>query len=33
MRRYANVDGDEQQCKTSKTQISLAFFEIVIVIE
>ena len=26
MRRYANADGDEQRHKTSKTQVSLAFF-------
>ena len=33
MRRYANADADEQRCKTSKTQISLAFCKIVIVVE
>ena len=33
MRRYANADGDEQQYKTSKTQVSLAFCKIVIVVE
>ena len=33
MGRYANVDGDEQWYKTSKTQVSLAFYKIVIVVE
>ena len=33
MRRYANADGDEQRYKTLKTQVSLAFCEIVIVVE
>ena len=33
MRRYANADGDEQRYKTSKTQVSLAFCKIVIVVE
>ena len=33
MRRYANADGDEQRYKTLKTQVSLAFCEIVIVLE
>ena len=32
MRRYANADGDEQRYKTSKTQVSLAFCKIVIVV-
>ena len=33
MRRYANADGDEQQYKTLKTQDSLAFCKIVIMVE
>ena len=33
MRRYANADGDEQRYKTSKTQVSLTFCKIVIVVE
>ena len=33
MRRYENADGDEQRYKTSKTQVSLAFCKIVIVVE
>ena len=33
LRRYANADGDEQRYKTLKTQISLAFCKIVIVVE
>ena len=33
MRRYANTDGDEQRYKTSKTQVSLAFCKIMIVVE
>ena len=33
MRRYTNADGDEQRYKTSKTQISLAFCKIMIVVE
>ena len=33
MRRYANADGDEQRYKTLKTQVSLAFCKIVIVVE
>ena len=31
MRSYANADEDEQWCKTSKTQVSLAFCNIVII--
>ena len=33
MRRYATADGDEQRYKTSKTQVSLAFYKIVIAVE
>ena len=33
MRRNANADGDEQRYKTSKTQVSLAFCKILIVVE
>ena len=33
MRRYANADGDEQRYMTLKTQVSLAFCKIVIVVE
>ena len=33
MRRYANNDGDEQRYKTFKTQASLAFYKIMIVVE
>ena len=33
MRRYANADRDKQQYKTSKTQVSLAFCKIVIMVE
>ena len=33
MRRCANAVGDEQQYKTSKMQISLAFLKIVLVVE
>ena len=33
MRRYANDDGDEQRYKTSKTQASLAFCKIMILVE
>ena len=33
MRRNANADGDEQRYKTLKTQVSLAFCKIVIVVE
>ena len=33
MRRYANADGDEQRYKISKTQVSLAFCKIVIMVE
>ena len=33
MRHYTNADGDEQRYKTSKSQVSLAFCKIVIVVE
>ena len=33
MRRYINDDGDKQRYKTSKTQVSPAFYEIVILVE
>ena len=33
MRRYAYADGDEQRHKTLKTQVSIAFCNIVIVVE
>ena len=33
MRSYANVKGDEQQYKTSKMQVFLAFYKMVIVVE
>ena len=33
MRRYANADGVEQRYKTSKTQVSIAFCKIVVVVE
>ena len=33
MHRYANADGDEQRYKTSKTQIFLAFYKMMIVVE
>ena len=33
MRRYVNADGDDQRYKTTKTQVSLAFCKIVVVVE
>ena len=33
MRRYANAHGDEQRFKTLKTQVSIAFCKIVIMVE
>ena len=33
MRRYANVNGDEQRYKMSKTQVFLAFYKMVIMVE
>ena len=33
MRRYANADGDEQQYKTLKMQVSIDFCKIVIMVE
>ena len=33
MRRYASADGDEQRYKMPKTQVSLPFFKIVIMVE
>ena len=33
MCRYANVDGEEQWYNTSKTQIFLAFYKMMIVVE
>ena len=32
-RRYANADGDEQRYKSSKTQVFLAYYKMVIVVE
>ena len=33
MRRYANANGDEQRYKMTKTQVFLAFYKMVIVVE
>ena len=33
MHRYVNADGDEQQYKTSKTQVFHAFYTMVIMVE